>query len=273
MALLLLAKVLLMSATFRSGYQWFPSNLHFTTLAATTVHRGGTYGPSEQHTTIFPHKTDACALCVLFSSDVARAEQSLKRHKQQADQGTLSRISAIVAVEQQRKDAAAELDRHRKESSAAMEMYKARVQKAPADYSALCQKYTAFMELGQSATTADIEAMADAACSLRFDVISDYQQDKHIPAWNLSPQPGPTYFMSAGTHFVHIICFDSCGEASGSHRHSRNLVYTRSEEVSGSNMSDDTLSTLGDALLGSPGPNYPHSYLVRSGYDVDGKIE
>lgn len=144
---------------------------------------------------------------------------------------------------------------------------------APGLYEAVSDQFTEFMQLGEAATDADIARMAASAASLRFEISSDYQQDKAIPAWNLSPQPGPTYFMSSITHYVHIICMDSCGKAFGSSTHSRNVVYARSEETAGHKTCDDTLSTVADALLGSCAPNFPQPRLFRSGYDADGIVD
>jgi len=115
------------------------------------------------------------------------------------------------------------------------------------------------------------EFIEDASNSW-FDVSSDYQQDKAIPSWNLSPQPGPTYFMSGETYYVHILCMESCGDASGPTRFSRNIVYSRSECVGGSKTSDDTLSTLTDALLGAAGIGCADPELYRSGFGPDGRL-
>lgn len=57
-----------------------------------------------------------------------------------------------------------------------------------------------------------IEKLVDNASAHEFDISSDYQQDKSILSWNSSPRPGATYFMSAITHYVHIIVLDSLGE-------------------------------------------------------------
>lgn len=101
---------------------------------------------------------------------------------------------------------------------------------------------------------------------------SDYQQDKSVPAWNLSPQPGPTYFMSGETHYVHIFCVESCGETTGPSRFSRNVVYSRSERVGGAKSSDNTLSTLSDMLLGGECSGVGDPPVYRSGFGPDGAL-
>lgn len=79
--------------------------------------------------------------------------------------------------------------------------------------------------------------------------------------------------MSAETHYVDIICLDSCGEASRAHRHSWNQVYTRSENVAGAKTSDDTLSALADALLGDQRPGFSQPLLYRPRWVESGKID
>ena len=87
-----------------------------------------------------------------------------------------------------------------------------------------------------------------------------------MPVWNQSPQPGPTYFMSGDTHYVHIFCTESCGTASGPSRFSRNIVLTRSETIGGAKSSDDRLSTLCNVLLGSLDIGIDDPPVYRTGY-------
>jgi len=112
-----------------------------------------------------------------------------------------------------------------------------------------------------------LEAFVLAASDDWFDMSSDYQQDKSMPAWNQSPQPGPTYFMSGHTQNVHIFRAESCGTPSGPSRFFRNIVFMRSETIGGAKSSDDTLSTLCNVLLGSLdiGIDDPPVYRTRYG--------
>jgi hypothetical protein len=87
-----------------------------------------------------------------------------------------------------------------------------------------------------------------------FSISTDYQMDKAIPTWGRSKQLGPTYFFSKITQYLHIICVDSCGVASGPSRMQRNIVYTRDESSGGSKNSDDTVSTVFDFLLSRSEP-------------------
>lgn len=71
--------------------------------------------------------------------------------------------------------------------------------------------------------------------------------------------------MSCETNYVHIFCDESCGEATGPTRFSRNVVYTRSETVGGAKSSDDILSTLCDLLLGGARIGTDDPPVYRSG--------
>lgn len=144
---------------------------------------------------------------------------------------------------------------------------------APASYGKVEKAYDELIANGRSVTEADIEKMADAAMNLRFDMRTDYQQDKVIPCWNRSAHPGDTFFMSNETHFLHILCMHFCGHESGVTRFSRNIIYSRSEEVCGAKTSGDTLSTITDALLGAREPKLTQPPFSRTGYNKDRKIE
>ncbi|KAJ1616684.1 hypothetical protein T492DRAFT_894991 [Pavlovales sp. CCMP2436] len=98
---------------------------------------------------------------------------------------------------------------------------------------------------------------------------ADYQQDKAVPYWGYSPQPGPTYFMSHLTFYVHIICAESLGQADRPSLFGRNRVYTRAQTVGGSKDGNDTLSTIFDFLLDIKSTGVQVQRL-RSGWSEDG---
>lgn len=61
------------------------------TLFGSTKPVDGSYVASDEHTTLYLHKTDACSTCELFHGDIRTAKQSHKRHKQQSDQASILR--------------------------------------------------------------------------------------------------------------------------------------------------------------------------------------
>jgi len=224
---------------------------------------------------MYPHKTDACPMCACLSADRRSAKQTLKRHEQQSDKGCLTRQKALEETVQVIKDLEAAAKSHTDEAGRAMEIHRKCVSGAAGKYARLTTKFLQLMEMtgvGQQPTT-DATAKQDSfigeASSDWFDVSCDYQQDKQMPAWNRSPQPGPTYFMSGETHYVHIFCVESCGVSSGSDRLSRNIVYTRSERDGGSKSSDDTLSTLCDMLRGGVTVGVGDPPVFRSGFTTE----
>ncbi|OSX75235.1 hypothetical protein BU14_0245s0017 [Porphyra umbilicalis] len=214
--------------------------------------------PSEEHTTLYPHKTDACSTCECLRADLRSARQVLKRHEQQSDQGSLNRQQVIAEVKQTIADLEAAHEAHEEEAACAVQHHRRCVADAAQRYGHLSVLFYELYTINETVTERPVnvdddkqEALVRAASHDWFDVSSDYQQDKSVPVWNESPQPGPTYFMSGHTHYVHIFCAESCGSANGRPRFSRNNVYTRSEMVGGAKSSDDTMSTLCDLLLGS----------------------
>lgn len=247
-------------------------------LFGSTTRIGGRLAPSDQHTTLYPHKTDACSTCEFFHADLRAAKQSLKRHNQQSDQASMQRQDAIREVKTAIEHMEEALMGHKNEASVAMDFHKQTVAGAAERYEVLVNMFDRVMcvtprEGDQADGVMDVtNDFISRASKDWFEVSSDYQQDKSVPAWNLSPQPGPTYFMSGVTHYVHIFCVESCGETTGPSRFSRNVVYSRSERVGGAKSSDDTLSTLSDMLLGGECIGVGDPPVYRSGFGPDGAL-
>ena len=110
------------------------------------------------------------------------------------------------------------------------------------------------------------------AGEFEFILGTDYQEEKLLPHWGKSPQPGPTYFMSKRNVHVHILDAPSCGECSGPSRFGRRIVYSRLEEIGGSKDSNDTISTVYDYLLSPHAPTCEQPVMFRTGYNADGCI-
>ena len=122
-------------------------------------------------------------------------------------------------------------------------------------------------------TDDDMKAAAKYFARLKFVMESDYQMDKFFPYWGASPQPGPTYFMSHNTCYVHIIVSQSLGDAVDTN-FGRNIAYTRDqcltdERLSKSKDSNDTASTIFHFLSGAESTGYEPS-VFRRGYGPDG---
>ena len=109
----------------------------------------------------------------------------------------------------------------------------------------------------------------EQCAAFRFNIAADYQQDKSIPNWGKSDQPGPTYFMSKETYYLHLIVSFANGISEGETRFGRNLVYIRSQQCAGSKDCNDTVWTLLDFLAGGM-RSRPDPPLFRTGFCADG---
>jgi len=154
------------------------------------------------HTTLHPHKTDACDECTRFETDISSAEMSLKRHSQQADQ-TPGRVAAVAETKVALQDLRTAQAEHLEEAEEAKAAYKAAYEAASHErYAKLTDEFNALPRDGgfhpdgsintESERGKELLRFAKSASYLKVPLDSDFQQDKHYPQWNLLPQPGPT---------------------------------------------------------------------------------
>lgn len=232
------------------------------------------------HTVLCPHKSDYCPKCYQFEVDEESLTMSLKFHVKQGDQSEV-RKTIIQRIKQEISDRADSRRAHNVmlEAAEAQSDYKDRVANAHQIHSGLVLTWKEFLlSLLVAAPTEHatllVVGFCATCCSYFFSLSSDYQEDKLIPAWHgRYPQPGPTYFFSKITAYLHLLCADSCGEASGSTKFGRNSVYIRPETIGGPKNSNDTLSTIFDFLLSSEQPTSDQPTLFRTGYTCDGPTE
>lgn len=232
---------------------------------------------SPEFTTVAPHKTDACADCEQVRGDIESLQKSIERHLQQRGDMSIERGLEIKQLQEDKKDCEDYLSEHKNEASRAMDSYKSAIAGSHSRYRDMAAAFHASISEGVGASPqkrSDLaKNFAKLASGFIFNVSSDYQMDKHVPQWNCSPQPSPTYFMSKRTLFVHIFSVESLGETTGDTRFQRNRVYVREERVGGSKTSDDTISTLFELLFGRKTPITPQPKLLRTGFRfADGKI-
>jgi len=135
-------------------------------------------------------------LCSCLGADQRSAKQSLKRHAQQNDQGSLTRQQAVAESVQTIKDLDAAIASHEEEAGRAIEHHNQCVSAAASKYGHLQSKFLEILDMtavGQQLTSgvmAKQAAFINEACDGWLDVSSDYQQDKQLPSWHESPQPG-----------------------------------------------------------------------------------
>ena len=93
--------------------------------------------PSEEHTTRYQHKTDACSTCECLRSDLRSARQVVKCHAQQSDQGFLIRQQAIAEVKQTIDDLQTASEKHEEEAATAVHHHRTCVADSSARYGRL----------------------------------------------------------------------------------------------------------------------------------------
>jgi hypothetical protein len=160
-------------------------------------------GSPHGHTVLHPHKTDACDTCGKLKGDIKSTEMSIKRHSQQHDQA-LERNLATKELEATLASLVTAQEKHLKDAQDLKGAYSESRDAAPHEgYAALTKL---FNELPRAAFTEEGELDPEAPEELRDQVItavakfaalkapvdSDFQQDKAVPSWCYSPQPGPT---------------------------------------------------------------------------------
>lgn len=147
----------LMKISTRSLKRW--RQLDF----GSTMLENGNPVPSENHINVFPHAKDACNICCELDLEDKHYKASIKRHEQQGDQSSISRMSAAKDTRAAYADLIAERKRHRDEAAAAMAYHKECVTDAPRAYAEQCAAYKKFHAKGEKATSADIEAMCGSS--------------------------------------------------------------------------------------------------------------
>ena len=253
--------------------------VHHSTIAL-WFHKHFGVGSEHGHTEIHPHKSDVCPVCAQIEMDLQSLTASLKRVRAQPDK-TAKREADIVLLHDGIKQLEEAWEEHTNEAKQAHEHYVTKIEDAHQDYCFAVRKWQMLLssmavdaetQLNAVEKASTIEKFVKAVSGIALVLSHDYQQDKQYPAWHKSPQPGPTYFMSSITAYVHIFCADSLGLAEGPTRFARNHVYIRPEPVGGSKDSNDTCATLFDFLLGVPEPTTQQPSLFRTGYGPEGAI-
>jgi hypothetical protein len=120
-----------------------------------------------------------------------------------------------------------------------------------------------------SAEAGKVTDFLDVASGFKAGLDTDYQMDKFAPNWGKSGQPGPTYFMSHITYYVHMTTTRTLGDLAGPGRLDANRFYTR-EQAGVSKNSNDTVSTVFHRLHEGAATFKPP--MFRTGFDVNGLI-
>ena len=203
--------------------------------------------------------------------------KSIERHQQQGDQGDVERAFRLAEAKRELCAVEEELKVHRRECSEAEVDYKDSLVTArplyQATFAAWMRLLQAYSDVPEADELLKVEAaLIETASSLRFIMASDYQEEKLIPSWKKSPQPGATFFMSKMNIHVHIFDVPSCGVNKDTSKFGKRVIYNRLETVGGSKDSNDTVSTMMDFLFSPPTPTCQQPPMFRTGYNQDGAI-
>lgn len=203
---------------------------------------------------------------------------SITRHNQQHDQ-SLPRQLALQELNSNMQELLKAKSDHLAEGQEAKEAYKkVYVDGSHMKYKNLTGQFNALPIAAFSSTgTFDplapeawkVTAFLDAASDFKAGLDTDFQMDKYAPHWGKSGQPGPTYFMSHLTYYVHMTTTRTLGDLAGPGRLDANHFYTR-EQAGVSKNSNDTVSTVFHRLHGGAATFKPP--VFRSGFDVNGII-
>lgn len=90
-----------------------------------------------EHTTIHPHKTDACSECEQVTSDIKSLNASVKRHLQQEGDMGIVRMQEIGQLKDDVKDLEEAQRVHLADAEHAMDAYKAAISGAAGEYDAM----------------------------------------------------------------------------------------------------------------------------------------
>lgn len=135
---------------------------------------------------LHPHKSDYCDTCKYLKEEISRQSAVHKRLMQAGS----AQEQGIRDVEAKLKESEEKLHTHKEEASAARDYYNEMTQ--------LCSdKWSKIMELSsqESPSQETAEQLTVAQHTFTLVLSADYQQNKLIPYWGRSEQPGSTYYL------------------------------------------------------------------------------
>ena len=180
------------------------------------------------HTVMHPHSTDTCSTCSGFKVDTDSLNQQLKKHLSHGeDAGSIVRQQRIAEINSELLSLKKIWNDHKDKAAIAQKNYKDRRNLCRERYLTTCELWVDLILTQIGNALADAEPFVRLAALLEYGVDSDYQQDKTTPSWRQSDQPGPTYFMSKETNYVHIIIQHCLGSTTGDTRKQRALYMMR----------------------------------------------
>ena len=135
---------------------------------------------------LHPHKSDYCDTCKYLKEEISRQSAVLKRLMQAGS----AQEQGIRDVETKVEESEELLRSHKEEASAARDYYNEMTQSCGV-------KWNKIIELSNQQSPSDEAAEQLAVAQHTFTLVlsADYQQNKLIPHWGRTEQPGSTYYL------------------------------------------------------------------------------
>ena len=133
---------------------------------------------------ICPHKLDYCDTCASLKNEIQSAEMCRKRLVQSGS----SSSAQIEQAEKEKKRLQLSLDSHKEQAQDSHQCHMEAVKRCKDNWQRI-------VELEKQPDADSNEELKYLKQSFILVVCADYQQNKLIPYWGQSPQPGMTYYL------------------------------------------------------------------------------
>ena len=178
---------------------------------------------------VCPHQEDYCDTCSKSKAEITGKQTTINRLKPSAHASPeeIKRLEDdITSLKQQ-------LENHRSEAARSHEYYIEATKHCS-------EEWDRIMSLQQKEVLSDEDRATLDRLRQKFDLVlsTDFQMQKLVPYWGLTPQPGSTYYLQKLNHDIFGICNHGNGSA---------MVYLFDERV-GRKSTDHTVSHLQDYL-------------------------
>ena len=170
---------------------------------------------------IYPHQKDYCDFCAKVKKELQGHQQKLNRLKQT---GSTS-AEELQAAEAEKEKTESLLSDHRKEARESLKNYNELIDKC-------AQEWKEIQDLQSSPDNSG--RLNELQQKFTLVLSADYQMNKLLPYWGLTPQPGSTYYMQK-------VSYDLLGIVD--HRDDSGFVYMLNELIGHKN-TDHTISYL-----------------------------
>ena len=172
---------------------------------------------------IYPHKADYCDYCAKVKANIQEKQTSINR-KLQSGSADATEIAQLEKDKQTLED---KLQEHKDVARESLQYYKEMKTKC-------CEQWKEIIALDSKSdrSSAEDERLEQLKHCFTLVISADYQMQKLVPYWGISPQPGSTYYLQK-------LSYDLFGIVD--HRDESSAAYIFDERV-GTKTADHTIS-------------------------------